>query len=126
MIRRRTQSNMPAVRMGDSLRDGKAESGTTAVSAAVVGLRRRAMYEALEQAVTEFRRDAGPFVVHIDVHHLLGGVYPHVNGAGRRRMLQRVVEEVEHQTVQQHAVTVQAKSVGGGRLAEVQRHAARD
>ena len=40
-------------------------------------------------------------------------------------MLERVVEQVEHQTMQQHAVTVQAKSVGGGRFAELQRHAAR-
>ena len=44
---------MPAVRVRDSLRDGEAESGTTAVPAGLIGLRGRPVDEALEQAVPQ-------------------------------------------------------------------------
>ena len=87
---------MPVVRMGNSLRDGEAESGTASVPAGVdVGWRCSPVHEALEEPVTERQPHAGALVLHLDVHQLIGDVDAHGHGASRWRMLERIVEQVQ-------------------------------
>ena len=111
--------------MGDGLRDGETESGTAAVAAgAVIGLGRCAVYEALKKTVSQPGRYAGPLIVDIDLHELIGGVNAHVHRTTRRRVPERVVEQIDHQAVQQHAIAVHAQFVSAHQFDDLQRYAA--
>ena len=102
--------------MGDRLRDGEAESGTAAVAAgAVVSLGRRAVYEALKKTVSQLGRYAEPLIVDIDLHERIGGVNAHVHRTTQRCVPERVVEQIDHQAVQQHAIAVHAQFVSAHR-----------
>ena len=106
---------MPAVRMGDSLCDREAEPGTTTVTAGAVGwLGRRAVDETLEEPIAKCHRHARSLVLHIDLHALIGGLDAHVDRAARRRMLERIVEQIQHEAMQQHAVPMNTHIAGAG------------
>ena len=83
------------------------------------------MYEAFEETVAHRRRYAGPLVLHVDVHELIGGVHAHVHRAARGRMLERVVEQIQHQTVQQHAIAMHAQFIREICFVHLQRHPTR-
>jgi len=91
---------MAIMRVGDSLRDRESEPGAAAVPAVLVfGLGRRTMYEAFENPVAHGGRYTGPLIFHVNLHELIRGTHAHVDGAFCRRMLERIVEQIQHETV---------------------------